>query len=493
MQQDNNILCQFENLISNLNTISSSSSFKLHDVESLILKSVLEMGKDLLKVFLNKVVDSFNSKDFLSHNSSFLNKGYSSTNYQSIFGIISVNRLKFYNPDGNASVFPTDKLLYLPEDKFSYLLKEWLVEAATDQDFDSSCNIINKVFGFNLKANNVHRMSVSYANSATNYYVKSEAQINTKSTDFTCVSFDGKGVPIRASEVNREVDSSAVRLGKGQKKGIKREVTVSVNYTATPRIRTAETVINSFFKSEDTTSEEILKTQPNSSSKTKHLSAQLSDQKGAIKYGLTRMKDTMIKNQNCIILIDGAKGLEKAVDEITNELGITDRIKAKVLDFVHATEYVWKVVNSLMNEKNPNRTVWVSDVCKKILLGKTEEVIADFKHIVKSKVFQDNTLSDSKITQIKKTIKYFVNHKHMMCYDEYLKAGMPISTGVVESACGYFVKQRFDCSGMRWSKKGVQNLINLRAIHLNEDWSDFTKIHIEDEQKRLYSNINIAS
>ncbi len=81
----------------------------------------------------------------------------------------------------------------------------------------------------------------------------------------------------------------------------------------------------------------------------------------------------------------------------------------------------------------------------------------------------------------------------MMLYKYYLETGMPISTGVVESACGYFIHLRFDCSGMRWTKKGVQNLINLRAINLNEDWSNFINTHIQNEQYRLYNNIPIVA
>jgi len=36
------------------------------------------------------------------------------------------------------------------------------------------------------------------------------------------------------TEVNREVDSSGVRLGKGQKNGVKKSSTVSVTYSFNP-------------------------------------------------------------------------------------------------------------------------------------------------------------------------------------------------------------------------------------------------------------------
>ena len=74
----------------------------------------------------------------------------------------------------------------------------------------------------------------------------------------------------------------------------------------------------------------------------------------------------------------------------------------------------------------------------------------------------------------------------MMHYDQYLKKGMPISTGVVESACGHFIQNRFDTNGMQWTLRGAKTLINLKAISLNDDWDEMMKMYIDREQERLY-------
>jgi hypothetical protein len=37
-----------------------------------------------------------------------------------------------------------------------------------------------------------------------------------------------------------------------------------------------------------------------------------------------------------------------------------------------------------------------------------------------------------------------------MKYDEYLAAGLPIATGVIEGACRHLVKDRLERTGMRW-------------------------------------------
>jgi len=43
-----------------------------------------------------------------------------------------------------------------------------------------------------------------------------------------------------------------------------------------------------------------------------------------------------------------------------------------------------------------------------------------------------------------------------MKYDEYLAAGYPIGSGVVEGACRHLVKDRMEQTGMRWRIAGAQ-------------------------------------
>ncbi len=41
-------------------------------------------------------------------------------------------------------------------------------------------------------------------------------------------------------------------------------------------------------------------------------------------------------------------------------------------------------------------------------------------------------------------------------------------------------------TGMRWTVKGAQSLLQLRAIYLNGDWSHFVAHRVENEQSALY-------
>ncbi len=73
-----------------------------------------------------------------------------------------------------------------------------------------------------------------------------------------------------------------------------------------------------------------------------------------------------------------------------------------------------------------------------------------------------------------------------MKYDEYLAAGYPIGSGVVEGACRHLVKDRMEQTGMRWRIEGAQAILSLRAIYVNDDWDAFHAVRIQAEQREPY-------
>ena len=73
-----------------------------------------------------------------------------------------------------------------------------------------------------------------------------------------------------------------------------------------------------------------------------------------------------------------------------------------------------------------------------------------------------------------------------MKYDEYLSAGFPIATGVIEGACRHVIKDRMERAGMRWKVPGAQAMLHLRTIHANGDWDEFQEFRVERETKQLY-------
>jgi hypothetical protein len=55
------------------------------------------------------------------------------------------------------------------------------------------------------------------------------------------------------------------------------------------------------------------------------------------------------------------------------------------------------------------------------------------------------------------------DNRHRMQYAHYREQGLPIGSGVVESACKTLVTQRVKNSGMRWSQEGGQAILTTRS------------------------------
>jgi len=73
-----------------------------------------------------------------------------------------------------------------------------------------------------------------------------------------------------------------------------------------------------------------------------------------------------------------------------------------------------------------------------------------------------------------------------MRYDEYLREGYPIASGVIEGACRYLIKDRMERACMHWTLAGAQAMLDLRSMWIGGYWQDFQQERIERETERLY-------
>ncbi|CDN12610.1 hypothetical protein RintRC_7471 [Richelia intracellularis] len=52
--------------------------------------------------------------------------------------------------------------------------------------------------------------------------------------------------------------------------------------------------------------------------------------------------------------------------------------------------------------------------------------------------------------------RYLLNNAKYLKYEDYLKAGLPIATGVIEGACRHLIKDRMDITGARWTIRAAE-------------------------------------
>ena len=300
----------FAQIITELDDMSNSST-SLYTTEYYLFKSLINLGRKLLLYYIN-LLRTKSESEFKGRKAKVKidNKGLKKRVVFTIFGQVSFYRTKFHVPATRKTYYPLDNSLELQTGKFSYRIQDWVGFGASDQDFRSSVSLLNRIFLYDLKGMQAERIADKSSSEVDNFYDHCEFA-EKKEGEIFAVGFDDKGVPIKASDVDREQDSKAVRLGKGQKRGVKKHCTVSVGYSFNAKERTPQDIADNLFR--DTKSEKAEnKTTENSKwAQNKHIRGFLSGKETAINYGfdniLKRMKD---RNAKIVVLIDGDRGLE---------------------------------------------------------------------------------------------------------------------------------------------------------------------------------------
>jgi hypothetical protein len=267
------------------------------------------------------------------------------------------------------------------------------------------------------------------------------------------------------------------RRGKGQKRTKKKEAVVTAIYTIAPYWRTPQQVADALMRDldRDKPSGRHPTTPQRPSPQGKEVRATMEGKDVA----LGRLARQVIHRdgehiQQRPALTDGAQALQERVLSQFPDFEL-------VLDIIHATDYLWNAANALWGETHPDRTAWVKDQLLHILSGRTTTVIQTLESLA-----QDASTSDAQRDVLSTTIGYYRRNLPYMHYDRYLDRGWPISSGVVEGACGHLVKDRMEESGMRWTKSGAQAILDLRAVRINGDWDAYQRFHRDCQHQRLY-------
>ena len=131
--------------------------------------------------------------------------------------------------------------------------------------------------------------------------------------------------------------------------------------------------------------------------------------------------------------------------------------------------YVWKAAKALCSSA-AEQNEFARERLLRILNGEVAGVIMGLKQMSTRR-----QLSSEKAADIDTVCGYFAAHQDRMKYHEYLAAGYPIATGVIEGACRHLVKDRLERSGMKWVVEGAQAMLTLRSIKASNAWEDFQK------------------
>ena len=469
-----------------------------HEIEENIFKKLLNIGKSLLEeVFMRFGTGKSDTPVVNKHGEILPYHKTSSRQYQSIFGMIKINRAFYWKKDV-PSICPLDAHFNLPERSCSHLLTKWVQNGVAESPYEEVIQRMSDMFGLKLCKRGQEELSQEVAVDVEQFYQEQPLVNQTSEGSLLVATSDCKGVVMIPKERTQSAQVKAQQVqprdSRGRK-GLKRDAVVTADYSINPEVRTPGEVLELLMRSQ--TKEQCKEKKEEERGKRKEgepkprapinkkIMASLEGKRSAFEDLADRIKKRdPLGIKKIFLQVDGAKSLEKGMLEEFEKRGWSERIVGVGLDIIHVMEYVWELSTALYGEKTDERVTWVRKLGLAILEGKIGYVIGGLKQMQTKR----KNLRNWQKKAIKKVITYFTNHKHMMKYDEYLANGFPIATGVIEGACGSLVKDRAERSGMKWTHNGAQAVLNLRALKRNGDWETYWNFHLENEHRRLYGH-----
>ncbi len=465
---------QFEAVLASM-TSAEAQSVSADTMERRLLSQLLALGRALFALFL--ATRAAATAGHIHVGPDGVERPYHDERtrpYVSIFGRVVFARPYFYRKGGGGAA-PVDALLSLPATTCSDLVRETAEEVGVGEAYHKGLGVLRRLLGLALSTRTLQEQVAEDAPEVEAFYAQQGPPPPEQEAAILVLQADGKGVPILRPTT--AAAPAPLRLGKGQKRGGKKEATLTAIYTIAPAVRTPEEVVGSLFRDPaQAATEGAADREAREGPRHKQLWVTLAGKDAALAAAAARVarRDGPHLTHR-VALTDGSQALQERVQRQFPTFTL-------VLDLIHATEYLWKAANALLGETNPRRTAWVKARTLQLVRSQSAWVVADLRHLVTTPGRTRRAR-----TVLTKVAAYLERNAPYMDYAAYLAQGWPIATGVIEGACRHLVKDRCELSGMRWTIDGAEALLHLRCVQENGDWDAYHAFRRRQRHLRLYA------
>jgi hypothetical protein len=399
--------------------------------------------------------------------------------YFSLFGKFKVARTCYRTP-GAPGIFPLDAQVNLPKRCYSYFLQEWMTWFAVEHPVMDSAGFFAQLFDLDVAESVLMAVAQEAPEDYEGFYTQRPVPPEESAGALLVVSFDGKGVPM----IKEEAVKLKAKLGTGEKRQQKKEALVGVSDTVDPKPRAPEALAELLVDPEAARARRQREGMRDEAPRAQQVRrvASLVQPKHEV---MERIKADVERRdpqhrQPVVVLLDGALGLWRLAPPLFKPW---KRLTC-VLDIMHVVGYLWSAANALFGEASRAGKHWVQQKLTEILRGRVGYVIGGLRQILRKQ-----RLRKAVRETLAKVITFFHNHRRWMPYDAYLAAGLPVGTGVVESACGSVVKHRMEGEGKRWSLAGAEAILTLRSLKKSHDHDlrAYWRFRAGEERVRLYA------
>jgi hypothetical protein len=379
--------------------------------------------------------------------------------YVSLFGQFKVARTCYRTP-GEPGICPLDAPVNRPARCDADFVPEWMTVFAVEHPCQASAGCCAPRFELEVAERVVMEVAPEAPQDAEDFYAPRPLAPEDPAGELLGVRFDGTGVP----RLQAEAAKLKAKVGTGAKRQTKKAARVGGSYTVDPKPRgpaaraallVAPEAARARRPRDHVTDEAPRAQQGRGVARLGRTKPQVRER---IKADAER-RDPQHRTP-VVIRLAGALGLGRLAPQ---RFKPWTRVTCG-LDILHVVGYLWSAANARFGEQSNAGQRWVHQKLTAMRRGRVGYVLGGLRQIL-TKPRLRKSVRETRA----KVITFFHNHRRWMPYDAYLAAGVPVGTGVVESACGSVVKHRMEGEGQRWSLAGAEALVTLRSRKKRHD------------------------
>jgi hypothetical protein len=409
---------------------------------------------------------------------------------RSIFGAHSFQAYVYsQGPKCKIALRPIDARINLPDGKASYLLQEFSQLFCVEKAFGVGARQFETVFGQRLSVDVLEDINRAMGEQADRFLEQLPTPAAAAEGAILVATADGKGVPLV------RVDAQKVpAFEEKERPGNRRMATLGCVYSVDPYVRTPEQIVAALFRDRA-----VAQPADRPEACCKHYRAYFAEAgqegadavPGAYRTWAWIAQEVTARHQAgqpLVRLMDGQLSLWEAadvcLDEFVEEWRSTREPQrlVDILDILHVSGYVWKAAKAFHGHKE-HQEAFVQERLLRILRGEVAGVVTGLRRMASQRGLKGEALK-----AVTTACNYFEKNAERMRYDEYLRAGYPIASGVIEGACRHLIKDRMEQGGMRWTLAGAEAMLNVRSVSASSEWEDFGSWRQAEQAERVHSH-----
>lgn len=404
-----------------------------------------------------------------------------------VLGPVLVSRLA-YQAEGVDGRHPLDASLNLPPELYSHGVRRFVAQHAAMMPFDDVVHELATSTGAEVGKRQVEEITVRAANDFEAFYAERRAadEVLERTDDLLILTFDGKGIvmvpdalrPATKKAASKAVRKLVTRLTTGEKRNRKRMAEVAAIYTVPRFVRTPIDILADLGrKPNDEARRERRARRPKVRNKRVFASVE-HDPEVVIEEAFREAEARDPKHlRTWVVLVDGNKDQLVLAKAAANKRGVEVTI---VVDLMHVLEYLWRAAYVFCTAGSESAEGWVQQRLMWLLQGRPAGKVATAMR----QSARAAKLGDNELATVHDTADYLQAYAPYMHYRHAIAEGLPVATGVIEGACRYLVKDRMDRGGARWTLKGAEAVLRLRALRASGDFDAYWAFHLREELRR---------